>query len=126
MNAQTPQKKHNLVSCIWASAGYATRGERFTINDGQRRLLEWITHNKLIGFDHFYLYDNSGAFNNCSDSNSNNGINNKSASSASLKNIADLFPEDVTYIPWPSKVCNNRPNNVKSPGERSSQYGTNS
>ena len=124
----TPQKKHNLVSCIWASAGYATRGERFTINDGQRRLLEWITHNKLIGFDHFYLYDNSGAFNNCSDSNSNSnsGINNKSASSASLKNIADLFPEDVTYIPWPSKVCNNRPNNVKSPGERSSQYGTNS
>jgi hypothetical protein len=59
----TPIKKHKLVSCLWASTGYATRGNRFAINDGQRRLLEWITYNKLIGFDHFYLYDNSGAFN---------------------------------------------------------------
>jgi len=106
----TPQKKHRLVSCIWASAGYATRGNRFAVNDGQRRLLEWITYNKLIGFDHFYLYDNSGAFRN----------------DTSLKPIADLFPGEVTYIPWPSQVCNNNPNNVDSPGERSSQYAAES
>lgn len=81
-------KKHKLVSCIWASAGYTTRGERFAINDGQRRLLEWITHNKNIGFDHFYVYDNTGAF----------------RDDTSLKPIADLMPDDVTYIPWPSKV----------------------
>jgi hypothetical protein len=104
------QKKHNLVSCIWASAGYTTRGERFAVNDGQRRLLEWITYNKLIGFDHFYVYDNSGAF----------------SSSSSLKPIADLFPGEVTLINWPSQICNNHPNNVDSPGDRSSQYAAES
>jgi hypothetical protein len=104
------QKKHNLVSCIWASAGYTTRGERFAVNDGQRRMLEWITYNKLIGFDHFYVYDNSGAFSN----------------SSSLKPIADLFPGEVTLINWPSQICNNHPNNVDSPGDRSSQYAAES
>jgi hypothetical protein len=32
----------------------------------------------------------------------------------------------VTRIEWPSKVCNNNPNNVDSPGERSSQYAAES
>ena len=82
----TPEKKHRLVSCIWASAGYTTRGNRFAINDGQRRLLEWITYNSLIGFDHFYVYDNSGTL----------------SDEISLKPVTDLFPELVTYIPWPS------------------------
>lgn len=107
---QPLQKKHNLVSCIWASAGYTTRGERFAVNDGQRRMLEWITYNKLIGFDHIYVYDNSGAFSN----------------SSSLKPIADLFPGEVTLINWPSQICNNHPNNVDSPGDRSSQYAAES
>ena len=109
-NHAPAKKKHRLASCIWASAGYTTRGNRFAVNDGQRRLLEWISHNKLIGFDHFYLYDNSGAF----------------GSDASLKAIADLFPDDVTYVPWPSQICNNNPNNVDSVGERSSQYAAES
>jgi hypothetical protein len=87
---QSQVQKHRLVSCIWASSGYATRGERFSINDGQRRLMEWLHHNINIGFDHFYLYDNSDAF----DGNTNNN----------LKGIADLFPDHVTYINWPSKV----------------------
>lgn len=103
-----PVKQHHLVSCLWASAGYSTRGQRFAINDGQRRLLEWITYNKLIGVDHFYLYDNSGAF--------------SDDTSRSLRVIADLFPDDVTVINWPARVCNNNPNNVDSVGERSSQY----
>jgi len=103
-------KKHRLVSCIWASAGYTTRGNRFAINDGQRRLLEWLTYNEMIGFDHFYLYDNSGAF----------------GDEMSLKPIADLFPDTVTYISWPSTICNNNPNNVDSVGERSSQYAAES
>ncbi len=103
-----PVKQHHLASCLWASTGYATRGNRFAINDGQRRLMEWITYNKLIGVDHFYLYDNSGAF----------SIDQKN----SLHSIAELFPDDVTVIDWPSQVCNNNPNNVDSVGERSSQY----
>jgi hypothetical protein len=106
-----PTKKHRLVSCIWASAGYTTRGSRAAINDGQRRLLEWITYNSIIGFDHIYVYDNSGAF----------------SSDISLKPVTDLFPNTlVTYIPWPSQVCNNNPNNVDSVGERSSQYAAES
>ena len=103
-----PVKQHHLASCLWASSGYATRGERFAINDGQRRLLEWITYNKLIGVDHFYLYDNSGAF--------------SKDETKSLHAIAELFPDDVTVIDWPAQVCNNNPNNVDSVGERSSQY----
>ena len=103
-----PVKQHHLASCLWASSGYSTRGNRFAINDGQRRLMEWITYHKLIGVDHFYLYDNSGAF-------SNDPLN-------SLRPIAELFPEDITVIDWPSQVCNNNPNNVDSVGERSSQY----
>jgi hypothetical protein len=105
-----PVKQHHLASCLWASTGYATRGNRFAINDGQRRLLEWITYHKLIGVDHFYLYDNSGAF---SDGDS---------SENSLHPIAELFPDDITVIDWPAQVCNNNPNNVDSVGERSSQY----
>ena len=88
---------HHLVSCLWASSGYTTRGNRFAINDGQRRLLEWMTYNQMLGFDHFYIYDNSGAFSN----------------ETSLQPIADLFDETVvTVIPWPSRICNNNPNNV--------------
>ncbi len=103
----TPAKKeHRLVSCLWASAGYSTRGDRFAINDGQRRLLEWITYNKLTGVEHFYVYDNSEAH----------------STDLSLKFIADMFPDHITLINWPSKICNNNPNNVDSPGERSSQY----
>jgi len=107
---KAPVKQNRLVSCLWASAGYSTRGERYAINDGQRRLLEWITYNKLTGVEHFYIYDNSQA----------------SSNQRSLQLIADIFPEDVTLIKWPSKVCNNRQNNVDSPGERSSQYAAES
>ena len=89
-------KKHHLVSCLWASTGYTTRGNRYAINDGQRRLVEWIAFNKILGFDHFYVYDNSAAFTNHS----------------SLQPVANMFPEDVTLIKWPIKVCNNNPNNV--------------
>lgn len=106
VNTEIGPRVHRLVSCMWASAGYTTRGERFAINDGQRRMVEWIHYNKLLGFDHFYLYDNSYAY----------------SSDVTLKPIADLFPDDITYIKWPFQVCNNNPNNVDSPGERSSQY----
>jgi hypothetical protein len=86
--------RHRLVACVWASSGYTTRGERFAVNDGQRRLLEWVTHNANIGFDHFYLYDNSAAF---------------GGARTSLRDVADLFPDRITYIPWPSKVRLARP-----------------
>jgi hypothetical protein len=111
VQSPAPVKKHRMVSCLWASVGYRTRGERFAINDGQRRLIEWILyHQDVVGFEHVYLYDNSGAFTN----------------ETSLKPVADLFPDTVTYIGWPSQICNNHPNNRDSPGERSSQYAAES
>jgi len=102
-----PQKKvHGLVACTWASTSFRTRGDKAKINDGKRRLFEWLTFHFLSGFDHIYIYDNSGAF----------------TKDDSLKSITDLFPGRVTRINWPSQVCNNRPNNVDNKGERSSQY----
>ena len=92
----------------WASAGYATRGDRFAINDGQRRLLEWITYKQMIGVEHFYLYDNSGAF----------------SDQISLKGVVDMFPPGlITVIDWPSQVCNNNPNNVDSGESRQVKDG---
>lgn len=88
------EKKHRIASCLWASAGYATRGERFSINDGQRRLFEWITYKRMLGVEHFYLYDNSGAH----------------PTGESLQSVADKFPPGVvTIVNWPSQVCNNNP-----------------
>lgn len=101
-----PNKLHRLSVCTWTSAGYHTRGGRFQVNDGARRLREWVHFNQLVGVEHFYIYDNSGAHTN----------------DTSLQAVADLFPDSVTIVEWPSKVCNNNPNNVDSPGERSSQY----
>ena len=106
-NLYQPQRKiHNLIGCTWASTSFATRGERALINDGKRRLHEWLSFHFMAGFDHIYIYDNSGAF----------------SDTDSLKSVTDLFPGRVTRIDWPSKVCNNRPNNVDDKGERSSQY----
>ena len=113
-------KKHRLVSCLWTSVGYSTRGDRYRINDGARRLLEWITYNKMIGYDHFYLYDNSLAMN-IADRDKH-----KATTSKTLKWIADLFPQDVTYVNWPSQICNNNRAKDDSPGERSSQYAAES
>ena len=101
-----PNQLHRLVACTWASTGYHTRGERFHVTDGHRRMREWIHFNLLVGVEHFYFYDNSGAHTNAS----------------SLQPIAEMFPEHVTIVRWPAKVCNNNPNNVDSCGERSSQY----
>lgn len=133
LKTKVEQKKpYKLVSCLWASAGYATRGDRFSISDGQRRLREWLHYVFLVGFDHVYVYDNSGAQSNMT----------------SLKPIIDEFPGKVSRIVWPSKVCNvsilflhvplntktpyqhhdtqNNRNFADSPGERSSQYAAES
>jgi hypothetical protein len=61
----------------------------------------------MVGFDHIYVYDNSGAHSN----------------ETSLADVLDNYPSSqVTRIDWPSLVCNNNVPRVESPGERSSQY----
>jgi len=99
--------EHSLVACTWAANSYQTR-KSHVVPDGSRRLHEWITFHLLAGFDHMYIYDNSGAV---------------SGSNSSLKSVTDSFPSSkVTRVDWPSRVCNNKPNNVDDKGERSSQY----
>jgi len=103
-----PQKKHNLIACLWASASYTTRGSTDVVGDGEQRLKEWVLHHKEVGVDHFYVYDNTGAHDR--------------HVTKTLKQVTDLFPDDVTWINWPMKVCNNAKPKAWNPGERSSQY----
>ena len=99
------QRRHQFVVCTWTAASYHRRGDSTKIEDAALRLEEWIVFHRLAGVDHIYLYDNT------------------QISPSSLHEIALRFPDFVTYVPWPAKVCsNNRPNH-KNPGERSSQYG---
>ena len=88
----TPLKKrHVLSACLWASASYRTRGLNLgaTQSDTLLRLKEWIEFHLMVGFDHIYVYDNSGA----------------STNETSLAPLLDAYPpEKVTRIDWPSIV----------------------
>jgi len=106
--AQIKKKPHLLSACLWASAEFKTRGVFHGSNtDTAQRLHEWLDFHLLAGFDHVYVYDNSGAHSN-------------TTSLAPL--LAHYPPEKVTRIDWPSVVCNNNIPAHDSPGERSSQY----
>jgi len=98
--------KKRLIACTWTSSLFETRGGKTKVKDGDQRLIQWLKFNQLVGVDHVYVYDNSGAF----------------SGTDSLKSVTDLFPGFATRIDWPAKVCNNRPNNMDNKGERSSQY----
>ncbi len=101
-------KIHKVIACTWAATTFRTRGNRAQVGDGKRRLQEWLEFNLLSGFDHIYVYDNSGAFTN----------------EDSLADVIDLFSKNqVTRVDWPCKICSNRDGNE---GERSSQYAAES
>lgn len=103
-----PPKIHKVIACTWASTTFRTRSNRAMVGDGKRRLQEWLEFNLMSGFDHIYVYDNSGAFTN----------------EDSLADVIGLFPpEKVTRVDWPCKICSNRDGNE---GERSSQYAAES
>lgn len=102
-----PKKPHVLSACVWASAEFKTRGLiKGATTDTATRLQEWIEFHLMVGFDHIYLYDNSGAHTNA----------------ISLADIVDQYPGKITRIDWPSIVCNNNIPAHDSTGERSSQY----
>lgn len=84
------QKPHVLSACIWASASFRTRGAgQAPTTDTLRRLVEWIEFHLMVGFDHIYVYDNSGAQTN----------------ETSLAPLLDTYPPTkVTRIDWPSIV----------------------
>mmetsp|Transcript_5731 Transcript_5731/g.13007 ORF Transcript_5731/g.13007 Transcript_5731/m.13007 type:complete len:864 (-) Transcript_5731:505-3096(-) len=108
ITGELPPKIHKVIACTWASTTFRTRSNRAQVGDGKRRLQEWLEFNLLSGFDHIYVYDNSGAFTN----------------EDSLADIINLFPPDkVSRVDWPCKICSNRDGNE---GERSSQYAAES
>ncbi len=108
ITGELPPKIHKVIACTWASSTFRTRANRAQVDDGNRRLQEWLEFNLLSGFDHIYVYDNSGAFTN----------------EDSLAETTNLFPPDkVTRVDWPCKICSNRDGNE---GERSSQYAAES
>lgn len=101
-------KRHKLTACLWAAASFTTRGNAASVSDTTSRLIEWIEFHLLVGFDHIYVYDNTGAH----------------TDKASLEST--LFPRfldtEVTRIDWPCRVCNNNIPAHENTGERSSQY----
>ena len=103
----TNTKKNRVIACTWASTSYATRGDRFSIDDGARRLDEWIRFHLLTGIEHIFVYDNSHGDN-------------------TLEPVTSQFPDQVTRIYWPATICNNNRTFHDSPGERSSQYAAES
>ena len=84
-------KPHKVIACLWASASFTTRGNAQAVSDTTARLLEWIEFHLLVGFDHIYVYDNTGAHTN----------------ETSLEST--LFPRfldtEVTRIDW-VRFCN--------------------
>jgi hypothetical protein len=100
-------KKSRVVACTWASTSYATRGDRYAIDDGARRLDEWLRFHLLTGLDHIFVYDNSHG-------------------NHTLEPVTSQFPDRVTRIAWPATICNNNRTFHDSPGERSSQYAAES
>lgn len=104
---QMPEKPHVLSGCLWASAEFKTRGKsKGASTDTQDRLQEWIEFHLMVGFDHIYVFDNSGAHSN----------------ETSLAPVLEPYGNKVTRIDWPSIVCNNNVPSHDSCGERSSQY----
>jgi hypothetical protein len=85
-------KPYFLSACLWAAASFRTRGKadaRISLDDTKERLREWIEFHLFVGFDHIYVYDNSGAFGN----------------STNLKDIVELFPStQLSWIDWPAQV----------------------
>ena len=97
-------KSNNLVACTWTASSYKRRGDEATVDESSGSLLqEWIAFHQLVGFDHIYIYDNSGM------------------NSSTLQNAIHGY-ENITYHKWPATVCNNNRPNHPNPGERSSQY----
>eukprot|EP00578_Thalassiosira_sp_NH16_P017673 CAMPEP_0181123018 /NCGR_PEP_ID=MMETSP1071-20121207/25641_1 /TAXON_ID=35127 /ORGANISM="Thalassiosira sp., Strain NH16" /LENGTH=880 /DNA_ID=CAMNT_0023208063 /DNA_START=224 /DNA_END=2866 /DNA_ORIENTATION=- len=105
-------KQHKLTACLWASASFTTRGNAQAVSDTPTRLIEWIEFHLLVGFDHIYVYDNTGAH----------------TDETSLEST--LFPRfldsEVTRIDWPCRVCNNNIPAHENTGERSTQYAAES
>lgn len=130
VNAISSNKTHRLVACTWTSALHQRRGNERRISDGKSRLREWIAFHLEAGFDHMYIFDNTGAnatifrLKNEADPDFEDGSDQgKFRIHDDLSLVTNLFPSSkVTRIDWPATICNNNRPAHDDPGERSSQY----
>ena len=130
VDAVPTKKPHRLVACTWTSALHQRRGNERRISDGKARLREWIAFNLEVGFDHVYVFDNTGANatifrlkNEVDPDFGNDTVSSSAAVHDDLSSVTDLFPSSkVTRIDWPATICNNNRPAHNDPGERSSQY----
>ena len=130
LNAITNRKPHRLVACTWTAALHQRRGNERQITDGKSRLQEWIAFHIQAGFDHLYIFDNTGAnatvfrLKNEVDPDLGDGKDNdRHRINNDLSSVTNLFPSSqVTRIDWPATICNNNRPAHDDPGERSSQY----
>ena len=134
------KKRWDVIACTWMSETFYNRGDGRLVTDNARRLREWLEWNLLVGFDHVVVYDNSGAQRRRGSRGdggpAGNGTRGEEeeeeeeeeddGARRTLRDTTDLFPGRVTWIDWPSRVCNNNPENVDNKGERSSQYAAES
>jgi hypothetical protein len=121
------KKPHRLVACTWTSALHQRRGNERRISDGKSRLREWITFHIEAGFDHMYIFDNTGAnpeiFRLKNEADPDFGNARVDRVKGDLSSVTDRFPASkVTRIDWPATICNNNRPAHDDPGERSSQY----
>jgi hypothetical protein len=87
-------KKHYLSGCIWTTGDTYLRVDDVTlkksnISDIIPRINEWIAFHRMVGFEHFYFYDNS-----------------EQAHGSLWETLLPYINQGiVTYIHWPAKVC---------------------
>ena len=111
-------KPYRLVACTWTSALHQRRGNERRIIDGKSRLREWIAFHLEAGFDHLYVFDNTGAnstiFRLKNEVDPDFGKDEQEGRDAvhriqdDLSSVTNLFhPSTVTRIDWPATICNN-------------------
>lgn len=89
-----PPKKHYLSACVWLTGDTYLRVDdvskkQTNITDPLERLPEWIEYHLEVGFDHFYVYDNS-----------------EEAYGSLWRKLVPYIDRGLaTYIHWPAKVC---------------------
>mmetsp|Transcript_7245 Transcript_7245/g.10376 ORF Transcript_7245/g.10376 Transcript_7245/m.10376 type:complete len:967 (+) Transcript_7245:49-2949(+) len=105
------EKPYQLTACLWASASFKERGNAGKVDNTIERLKEWVEFHLLVGFEHIFVYDNTGAH----------------TTKTSLEEALSIFNKsEVTRINWPSMICNNNKPADENTGERSSQYAAES
>lgn len=89
------EKKRNYLSaCVWLTGDAYYRVDdaslkHSNVSDALLRFKEWLLFHRMVGFDHFYVYDNS------------------KQRHGALWNMLKPFVDKgvATYIHWPARVC---------------------